>query len=98
MTEPAEAATLELLHRISDEAAEYHKQTEARFAAIDARFNKVDKNIGLLDDGLLSLRLDVKNLTATVETIAISTASHGVQLAELDERVGRIEKHLNITE
>lgn len=96
MTESTADATLELLRRMRAEVAENFAKTEARFIAIDARFDRVDRNIGLLADGLLNVRVEMKNLSASLDTVAISTASHGIQLSDLEERIARIEKHLNI--
>lgn len=103
MTESTADATLELLRRMRAESTE-------QFSSIAARFDKVDKNIGLLADGLINMRVEMKNLTASIDTLSIATASHGRQLADLDDRMsavenriagvedrmGRIEKHLNI--
>lgn len=96
MTESTADATLELLRRMRAENTE--------------RFDKIDKNIGLLADGLINMRVEMKSLTASIDTLSIATASHGRQLADLDDRMsavenriagvedrmGRIEKHLNI--
>lgn len=82
MTESTADATLELLCRMRAENVE--------------RLDKIDKNIGLLAEGFINMRVQMKHLIASLDTVAMSTAGHGLQLSDLDARIARIEKHLTI--
>jgi hypothetical protein len=72
------------------------KSIQSAQADIKADVNEIKKHVGLLADGVLNIRQDIKALTGTVETIALATASHGRHLADLEDRLGRIEHHLRI--
>jgi hypothetical protein len=80
MTDQSDNITLHHLQAIRAELAPLTSEVRTGFKDNTAK-------IGLLADGLLSLRRNVENLNHNVQTLIIAGASHGERLADIEARL-----------
>ena len=89
---PDIAAVYQLLTQVAQTVAGHDRKLDALSADMAELRETVARHDRKLDDlavGLASLREAVINYHATV-------LGHGILISELDERVRRIERHLNL--
>lgn len=75
----------EMNSRFAEIASSFEKMN-ARFDSVDKRLGKIEYNVSVLADGLISLRRDVQTLT-------IASAGHGERLAHVESELERIASH-----
>jgi hypothetical protein len=54
------------------------------------------RHVGLLADGILSLRNQVSTLGHELQTLALASVGHGSRLAEVEDQLTTIARHLGI--
>lgn len=81
-----------------DLAAIYQLLTEVaqRVGAIEGRLGNHDRRFEAIDRKLGDVSADLAGLRETVTNYHASVLGHGILISELNERVRRIERHLNL--
>ncbi|MBJ7532956.1 hypothetical protein JDN40_02350 [Rhodomicrobium vannielii ATCC 17100] len=83
MSEPTNTLLYEILKSLQAGQADIRSE----LASQGERLNTVSRHLGLLSDGVLSLRKDVQMLV-------LSVGGHAERLADLEVRLERIESRL----
>lgn len=77
------------LRQFQQQVADSFAAVDRRFEGIERRLDAVEREVSMLRQNLVTLRQDVAGYHAAV-------VGHGILITELDARVSRIERHLDM--
>jgi hypothetical protein len=86
------AAVYQLLREVADTVIRH----DGKFAAIDRRFDVVDPRLEVMDRRIDDLTSQVSGLRQTVIEYHASVLGHGILISEPEQRLRRVEQHLNL--
>lgn len=85
--------TNELIYRtlqsLQTEIADLKADQTSLHKEVHGLRSDMNRNLSLLSDGILSLRQEM-------HLVSLSTAGHGQRLADVEIRLGRIERHVGV--
>jgi chromosome segregation ATPase len=84
------------IYTLLTEIAEKVTAHDGRFDAVDRRFEAIDRHLEAVDRQLREMRSDIGGLREAVTSYHATVLGHGILISELDERVRRIERHLDL--
>ena len=87
---------LAAVYQLLTEVAQTVRGHSGRFDHIEARLGSHDRRFEAIDRKLGEMSADIAGLREAVTNYHASVLGHGIMLSELDERVRRIERHLNL--
>lgn len=95
-TQPTLETVLDRINAVAGSIAEFRKDVEHRFDAVDQRFKEVDQRFNTVDSEIANLRKDVERGFRLVERqlgyLAKNTLEHHAEIEDLAERVEELEK------
>ncbi len=86
------AAVYLLLREVADTVIRH----DGRFDALDRRFDATDRRLDAMDRRIDDLTSQVSGLRQTVIEYDASVHGHGILISELEQRLRRVEQHLNL--
>ena len=84
------------MHAFRDEMHAFRDQTNARMDALEALARQLARRVDGVTIDLAALKREAASLRQAITDYHGSVLGHGVLLTELEERLARVERHLDL--
>jgi chromosome segregation ATPase len=92
-------AVYQLLLQVAETVRGHDSRFESldrRLEGVDRQFETVNRQFETVNRGFKEVRADIAGLRQAVTAYHSSVLGHGILISELEERVRRIEQHLEL--